>query len=1386
MRRKSKISRGFMTASPGLRRLEWDALEDRVLLSTFTVLNTLDNGPNTLRAAIQSANLQGGSNTIDFNIGGAVGVQTINLTSPLPFITSPLNIDGYTQPGSSRNTQAQGDDAVLLIEINGTTISGVPSGADGFVIQAGGTTVQGLIIDGFHAAAGGATGSAIVLTQLGGNRIVGNFLGTSVTGGAGQGNDGAGVLVLTGIANTIGGQTPADRNVISGNRGAGIDLEGSQTSLSLIQGNLIGTDAAGLAAVPNSGAGVNISGSGGNTIGGAGSGARNVISGNSTTGVTVQGAIFSVDLIQGNVIGADATGSAPLGNVGAGILAARNTTAGASVRIANNVIAFNRTGANPRLGAGVEVLGDLAIGNSILSNSVFGNEALGIDLGGDGVTPNHVGVLPGPNNLQNFPVITSVAAGPTTTTVAGTLDTTPNAQFTIEFFSNATADGTGFGEGQRLLGQIKVTTDGKGHAAFNSVLPAVVPSNQLTMSATATSVAGDTSEFSKDFLVPSADLAVSVQANPTTATVGSALTYVVTLTNLGPNATPAASVADSLPPTVTLVSATPSQGTATTVNGVVEVDFGALAAGASATLILVVTPNQVGPITDVASVIPQANSIPDPDVTNNSATVDVVAFVVSGVTISITADANPAPVATDFTYTITVTNGGRVPAPLLQVFDQLPTLVSFVSATSSQGSVVNSGSNVLANLGTVGPFQAATVSIRVHVNDAGPLVDSAAVFTTIQNKPVILDSTTLTTQAIYTFVVLNTNDAGFGSLRQVLLNANAHPGPDAITFDIQPGFPTRSIVPATPLPAVVQPVSIDATTQPGYAGAPIVEVDGENAGGNANGFVLIGGGVTVRGLAINRFGGAGIAMADAGGESTGPPVPDAILGNFIGIDRSGTVALPNDGGGIVIIGANPNQIGGTTPGAANVISGNEFANIYMAPGAAGNVVTGNLIGPDVTGTRALSTNSAGVLLQDAHGNTIGGSNVISGNSVGILLTGSGSSSNLIVGNRIGTTPSGRSPMGNTSVGVFVAGPGNALSNNVISANLVGVRLYSPAAAGNRLSGNWIGTDATGLAALGNLTDGVFIDHAPNNIIGGLDATSRNVISGNRSVGVQVFGPTASGNLIIGNFIGLNALGTAALGNGSDGVYIDQAPGNTIGGGIAGAGNVISGNQSSGVQIFGRAALGNVVQGNRIGTDASGASPIGNGYGLFVNDSAGNMIGGFLSAANTIRGNARSDLFETPTTLGPVVQIVAPQAQGIVFNSIVVTFNKELDPTRAQNLRNYVLISAGADGRLGTRDDVKILIASATYTTGVRTVTLIPAQALLISGLYRLKISGQTPRGVTDTEGQLLSGNSSGRPGGTFAARFGGSSQQIARAARRAATPAGPLHSARSTLHSKRT
>lgn len=376
----------------------------------------------TLRAAIQEANANGATaaDVIDFDIPGS-GVQTISPATLLPKISAPVVIDGYTQPGASKNTLAVGDNADLRVRLD----KGSGSAGSGLWIDTNDSVVRGLSITGFSSGVG-------VIVAGGNNTVEGNFIGTDPGGTlAGVGNY-TGVIVSSDASNNlVGGTLPEARNVISGNGREGVRIN---------------TD-------PNE----------------------------------------EGNRVQGNYIGTTKSGTGDLGNTSAGVtdnsFADSKNLIGGTTRAAANTIAFN--------GVGVEV-GDgfVPAGISILGNSIFSNDGLGIDLNGDGITPNDGPGDPdtGPNNLQNFPTITSAKTGRRATTVKGTLESTQNGTFTIQFFSNP-KDVTD--EGKKFIGEKSVTdTDGDGIMPFTFKTKQKVKVG-LFVTATATDDAtGDTSEFS--------------------------------------------------------------------------------------------------------------------------------------------------------------------------------------------------------------------------------------------------------------------------------------------------------------------------------------------------------------------------------------------------------------------------------------------------------------------------------------------------------------------------------------------------------------------------------------------------------------------------------------------------------------------------------------------------------------------------------------------------------------------------------------------------------------------------------------------------------------------------------------------------------------------------
>jgi len=488
-------------------------------------------------------------------------------------------------------------------------------------------------------------------------------------------------------------------------------------------------------------------------------------------------------------------------------------------------------------------------------------------------------------------------------------------------------------------------------------------------------------------------------------------------------------------------------------------------------------------------------------------------------------------------------------------------------------------------------------------------------------------------------MVTNTNDSGEGSLRQAILDANAHPGLDTIAFHIGKGG-VQSIQPTSSLPDITVPVIIDGTTQPGFAGRPVIELNGSKAGVGVNGLTIRAGNSTVRGMVINGFrwrfesGGIGIVLLQNG--------RNLIAGNFLGTDITGTHSMPNESAGIALFGSNYNLIGGTIAENRNLISGNlagqTGAGIDMEPGTTGNIVQGNYIGTDVTGKQPLP-NVGGIGVLAGFNTTIGGTapgagNLISGNrGPGVSI---GGTNNLIQGNFFGTDASGTQALGNET-GIAVSGDNNLIggtfpeARNLISGNgIADNRGYGIALGGgpdNKIEGNYIGTDVTGTKPIPNHI-GIGLGGSGNSI-GGLEPGSGNLVSGNSDQGIYLISQIGSteGNVIQGNYIGTDYAGTVALGNG-DGVEFrldaSRLSNNTIGGTTPAARNLISGNRNRGIYLYdlGGGMDSNLVQGNFIGTDISGTDPLGNQVGIYgSSEGSNNVIGGTIpEARNLISGN----------------------------------------------------------------------------------------------------------------------------------------------------------------------
>jgi CSLREA domain-containing protein len=373
------------------------------------------------------------------------------------------------------------------------------------------------------------------------------------------------------------------------------------------------------------------------------------------------------------------------------------------------------------------------------------------------------------------------------------------------------------------------------------------------------------------------------------------------------------------------------------------------------------------------------------------------------------------------------------------------------------------------------------------------------------------------------------------SLRAAIQAANRHPGRDTIRFEIATGLQT--IRPTTQLPTITDTVVLDGTSQPGFTDTPIIELDGSNiiTSGTTytptgrqhtglDGLTITGGESLVTGLVINRFPGNGLALLSDN---------NTIQGNFIGVDSAGMVAMRNGRNGILIEDARRNVIGGIDEEERNVIAGNaSFGIAIYGIGTSDNRIQGNFIGTRSDGLRVMGNMSSGIYIRDAPETLIGGTQPGMGN--------------LITGNRVH-----------------------------------GIEISGSSARETRIQGNRIGTDAGGTLKLGNDNSGVFIDGASDTVIGGLKTGAANIIAANGSDGIAIFGDESTGNHIVGNMIGSDATGTLDIGNSGNGVAINSAFGNIVGGEDILAGNIIANNNLHGVSIQGSEKAGNQVLSNRM-------------------------------------------------------------------------------------------------------------------------------------------------------------------------------------------------------------
>jgi CSLREA domain-containing protein len=974
-------------------------------------------------------------------------------------LLSPL--PAITDPVTIDGTTQPGFAGTPLIELDGSQAG---TGTDGLAVSSGFSTIQGLVINRF-------SGAGIHMQSDGFAQVEGNFIGTDLTGTVALGNGSFGVVIdnssgssVDNTANFIGSSQPNGRNVISGNAAGGIFIHSSDPSGRFVKNNLIGTQADGVS---------------------------------------------------------------PLGNGGPGVLLDGDTTfnsIGASSPDQGNTIAFN-------VGAGVEIL--KATKNSVLTNSIFANGGLGIDLGGDGVSPNDADDSDtGSNDLQNFPVLTRVVSYGGHTYLTGTLTSTPNSSFALEFYASAAADPTGFGEGQSELGFTFVNTDSSGQAAFDISFEKSVAAGSF-ITALAKGESQNTSEFSAalrvldsqvlTFTVNTTDDVNDAVPDPTHFSLREAI--------LAANSHPDADIIrfdlPNLDRTISPLSALPDITDPVTIDGTSQPGFAGLP------LVEIEGSKAVGAgglrITGGGSVVRGLvidRFQRDPNLGTGGSGIELGGL-----------------------------GGNRIEGNFLG---------TDVTGTNAQP---NENADVLVNDspdnligGTTAAARNVIVAVLVKGSGArGNHLEGNYISTDLTGTAFVANSLSISGIRLESgfFTTIGGLEAGAG---------NVIAGGIAI-----------------------------------FASSSVVE--GNLIGTDVTGTVFLSsgdtgrvtGGVEITGSAFNNLIGGATAAARniiPGGVNIGGLASfNRVEGNYIGTDITGTIALgglksfpaggSGAGNGVFIAGTN-NTIGGTVPGTGNLISGNTAfgvgSGVFLDRSAQKNVLQGNQIGTDVTGTKRL-------------------------------------------GNFVGVTSFGF----NNMIGGSVPGAGNIISGN----DTYGLRLVGDG--GNTIQGNFIGTDRTGTLVLGNgkfgsQHDGLYVSES-NDTIGGFEPGAGNVISGNEGNGITIttLEGFPSGIVVQGNFIGTDVTGRSRLGNRGDGMSLQRSQNDLIGGTLPGAGNLISANGGSGVHILDFSAeipsTGIVIQGNKIGTNVTGLGDLGNdGDGVSIVTSRYVVTNDIVGGADPGAGN----------------------------------------------------------------------------------------------------------------------------------------------------------------------
>jgi hypothetical protein len=1130
---------------------------------------------------------------------------------------------------------------------------------------AGGNTISGNSGNGVSIG-GSASGTVLLFNRIGTD-------GTGTFINRGLNNQGYGVLVdsTSSQGSTIGGTITVSSqggplqgtfNVISGNVTGGIALEGQGSNL--VAGNLVGTDITGTVALGNTGDGIDVVDSVNNTIGGTESGVGNLISANSGAGVSISGAGASGNDVFGNVIGTDISESLSLGNAKTGIVinGSSQNTIGSAASSGGNRIAGNQQD-------GLDILG--GSGNTVVANTIGGTAGESASA----VIGNGVNGILIANSGDN-----TIGSAPTQFTAVGTPDQLgPGANQVV---------GNG---GDGIFVSISGTL-----AVPNTITGNLVARNSHNGIHLLGDLSGDQSlaQIRDNFIGTILDGTSTYDSSANDQSQGNGLSGILLVSTSSPNLAP------------TPVVATTVSGNVVSNNGAsgVTVERGTNSIAAASVLI---SDNLIG--TDKTGENVSEVSSTNSALTFGNVTDGIELDDVTGVTIG--GPASPGSVSLAL-----ATSGGNL-----------------IAGNVGEGILLNgaTGNTISSNLiGVVLSSTSQQVAAKdTNLNNAGNLSDG--IFVLNSNGEVIEGN-----------LVSNNRGYGihaFGNVTQQINGAVA-----SIDLLIAGNF-------------------IGTNNN----GTSVIDTNGVGLGNGTDGVFLDSvGAVTVGGTA------AGAGNVISGNHADGVDVLQAaailIAGNEIGTNLQGfsapgspTLDLGNSSNGVFINQSSAVTVGGITTGAGNTISGNHSSGVFLSgtvtsssgtTNANQNVIEGNWIGVGVGSqgqTTAVPNAVVGIILSNANFNTIGGSvwgaaNVVSANSLDGILLVNDAQHNVIEDNLIGTDPTASSALGNSADGLFLLGSsaitikgvianttpstisGNTIASNVIAGNNEdGIQVFGTGATSNTFTLNFIGLSSYG-NAIPNGADGVLLNDAGSmNVVGGND--QGNFISGNNQAGVEITGsPDATnGTLVVGNFIGTNLAGNSAVANGSYGVLVYGSSANTIGGAKAstgiGLGNVISGNSQAGIQIFnpgGTHAIDNLVLGNLIGTNAAGNAGLGNGSdGVQIENASQNTIGGTsTSDRNVISGNAGNG-------------VLIDQFPNLTASADVV-------------INNFIGTNANGTGAVGNlANGVALIDGSANTIGGISGGATLANTQVTVSGGPGNLISGNAQWGVMIQ----LTGASTGQP-----------------------------------------